>query len=72
VHRVTVGRTTYLPPQELHQNERLTKTEVELKRHHPLGLNLKTEWLGLPAWMVGYLVLTLLLVPGLKRLLRVS
>ncbi|MBC7820673.1 MAG: hypothetical protein IAG10_27630 [Planctomycetaceae bacterium] len=71
-HRVAVGRTTYLPPQQLHQNERLTQTEVLLKRYRPLGLNLKTEWLGLPAWMVGYLLLTLLLVPGLKRLLRVS
>lgn len=72
VHRVKVGRTTYLPPQELHQKERLKTTEVVLKRYHPLGLNLKTESLGLPAWMAGYLVLTLLLVPGLKRLLRVS
>lgn len=69
VHRVTVGRTTYLPPQQLHPN---TTTEVVLKRYQPLGLNLKTETLGLPAWMAGYLLLTLLLVPGLKRLLRVS
>ena len=43
-----------------------------LKRYQPLGLNLKTESLGLPPWMAGYLLLTLLLVPGLKRLLRVS
>ncbi len=72
VHRVAVGRSTYLPPQQLHPNERLKTTEIVLKRYHPLGLNLNTERLGLPAWMAGYLVLTLLLVPGLKRLLRVS
>lgn len=70
VHRVATGRATYLPPQQLHANERLTATEVLLKRYRPLNLN--TEWLGLPPWMVGYLVLTLLLVPRLKRLLRVS
>ena len=69
VHRVAVGRTTYLPPQQLHHN---MTTEVVLKRYQPLGLNLKTESLGLPPWMVGYLLLTLLLVPGFKRLLRVS
>lgn len=69
VHLMTVGRTTYLSPQQLHPN---TTTEVVLKRYQPLGLNLKTESLGLPPWMAGYLLLTLLLVPGLKRLLRVS
>ncbi len=69
VHRVTVGRTTYLPPQQVHPNK---TTEVVLKRYQPLGLNLKTETLGLPPWMAGYLRLTLLLVPGLTRLLQVS
>ena len=68
VHRVAVGRTSYLPPQQLHPDK---TTEVVLRRYQPLGLNLKTETLGLPPWMAGYLVLTLLLVPGLKRLLRV-
>ena len=72
VHRVAVGRATYLPPQQFHSNERLTATEVVLKRYRPLNLNLKTESLGLPPWMVGYLALTLLLVPRLKRLLRVA
>lgn len=71
-HRVAVGRATYLPPQQIHANERLTATEVVLKRYRPLNLNLKTESLGLPPWMVGYLTLTLLLVPRLKRLLRVA
>lgn len=72
VHRVAVGRSTYLPPQQFHSNERLKTTEALLQRYQPLGLNLKLETLGLPPWMVGYLALTLLLVPVLKRLLRIA
>ncbi len=72
VHRVSVGRRTYLPPQQIHTNERLSRTEVSLRRYCPLGVDLRTDAIGLPPWMVGYLVLTLLLVPGLKRLLQVS
>jgi hypothetical protein len=71
VHRVAIGRRSYLPPQQLHQNERLTQTEVDLIRYRPLRLPLKTEAIGLPPWMVGYLILTMLAVPLLKRVLRV-
>lgn len=71
-HRVAIGHATYRPPIQVHANERLALTEVVLDRYRPLGLNLKTETIGLPPWMVGYLVLTLLLVPMLKRGLRVS
>ncbi len=70
-HRVAVGRWTYLPPQELHANEWLSRTEVLLARYRPLSLDLRTETIGLPPWMVGYLGLTLLLVPAMKRWLRV-
>ncbi len=70
-HRVAIGHATYRPPVQTHANERLALTEVVLDRYRPLGLNLKTETIGLPPWMVGYLVLTLLLVPTFKRLLRV-
>jgi hypothetical protein len=70
-HRVTIGRATYRRQVEVHANERLTETDVVLERYRPLGLNLKTEAIGLPPWMVGYLILTLLLVPIFKRLLRV-
>ncbi|MBC8114624.1 MAG: hypothetical protein H7062_09625 [Candidatus Saccharimonas sp.] len=70
-HRVAIGRPTYRPPVQAHAIERLALTEVVLDRYRPLGLNLKTEVIGLPPWMVGYLVLTLLLVPTFKRLLRV-
>ena len=71
VHRVAIGQRTYLPPQQLHQNERLQQTEVELDRYRPLGLPLRSEEIGLPPWMVGYLLLTLVLVPLFKRVLRI-
>ncbi|MFM9964213.1 MAG: hypothetical protein ACKV2Q_23660 [Planctomycetaceae bacterium] len=71
-HPVSLGRRTYLPPQLLHPNVRLSRTEVLLRRYCPLGVDLKTDAIGLPPWMLGYLVLTLLIVPGLKRLLRVA
>lgn len=71
-HHVAIGRPTYRPPVQAHANERLALTEVVLDRYRPLGLNLKTEVISLPPWMVGYLVLTLLLVPTFKRGLRVS
>ena len=70
--RVSIGRRTYLPPQQLHQNVRLSRTEVLLRRYCPLGMDLKTDTIGLPPWMIGYLALTLLCVPGLKRWLRVA
>lgn len=72
VHRVSVGGRTYLPPQQLHQNQRLVGTEVLLRRYRPLGVDLKTDAIGLAPWMIGYLMLTLLFVPGLKRWLRVA
>lgn len=71
-HRLSVGQRTYPPLQQLHQNVRLSRTEVVLRRYRPLGVNLKTDSLGLPPWMIGYLVLTLLIVPRLKRILRVA
>lgn len=71
-HRVSLGRRTYLPPQQLHPNVRLSRTEVVLRRYCPLEVDLKADTIGLPPWMIGYLALTLLFVPGLKRLLRVA
>lgn len=71
-HRVAIGRPTYLPPRQFHQGDRMTKSEVLLTRYRPLNLDLRLESLGLPPWMIGYLVLTLLFVPRLKRVLRVA
>jgi membrane protein implicated in regulation of membrane protease activity len=71
-HHVAVGRTTSLAPVQSHDNNRLLMTEVVLKRYHPLGLDLGSETIGLPPWMMAYLLLTLVLTPILKRMLRVS
>ncbi len=71
-HHVAIGRRIYSPPQQVHANERLTKTEVVLTRYRPLGMELRTEIIGLPPWMAGYLMVTLLSAPCLKRLLHVS
>ena len=72
VHRVVVGRTWYLAPVQQHPGERLPRTEVVLERYHPLGSSLGSGWTGLPPWMMGYLFLTLVFVPVLKRGLRVA
>ena len=69
VHPLLVGRTIYFAPQQQHPGERLMRSEVVLKRYLPLGFDLGSHWIGLPPWMIGYLVLTLVLVPVLKRLL---
>ena len=69
-HHLSVGQTTYRPPLQTHPHERLTTTEVSISRYRPLGWNLPGESM-LPPWMLGYLVLTMLLVPAFKRLLRV-
>ena len=71
-HRVAVGRSTYLPPRQFHPGERMTQSQVLLPRYRPLGFDLGLESLGLPPWMIGYLALTLLLVPMAKRCLRVE
>ncbi len=71
-HCVAIGQPTYLSPQQFHSSERMAKSEVRLTRYRPLGLDLRLESLGLPPWMLGYLALTLLLVPLAKRCLRVA
>ena len=71
VERVAIGRSTYLPPQQDHPNEWLQHTEIDLVRYRPLGIPVKTEAIGLPPWMIGYMLLTLLLVPLFKRVWRV-
>ncbi len=72
VHRAVIGRSWYMPPFQQHSGERLTRTEVVLQRYLPLGSSLGSEWTGLPPWMMGYLILTLVLVPVLKCGLHVE
>jgi len=72
IHRLVIGRAIYFTPRQQHTAERIMRTEVVLERYLPLGCELGSRWIGLPPWMIGYLVLTLILVPVLKRLLRVA
>ncbi|MBS0205193.1 MAG: hypothetical protein JSS49_20000 [Planctomycetes bacterium] len=72
VHRLEIGGRTYQAPHQLHAGPRLTRTEVRLDRYLPLGSNCGSEWLGLPPWMIGYLILTLVSVPLWKRLLAIA
>jgi hypothetical protein len=72
VHQLRVGQWTYLAPQQQQQGERLNQTEVDLQRYHPLGLDLGSRWIGLPPWMIAYMILTLVLVPVIKRVLHID
>lgn len=63
-----IGTRRYAPPSIGHEGDVITS--VKLPRYRPLGIVPPVEWLGLPAWMVGLLLLT---VPGylaIRRLLR--
>jgi hypothetical protein len=71
-HWVRIGGRSYLPPEQVHANGRIERTEVGLVRYHPLGSDLASGWIGLPPWMIGYVLLTLVLVPAFRRLLGVA
>lgn len=71
-HPVSIGRVFSSAPVLQHSRERILRTELGLERYKPLGSHLGSPWIGLPPWMIGYLVLTLILVPVFKRLLRVA
>jgi hypothetical protein len=63
-----VGTRCYAPPVISHGGD--ITTEVRLTAYRPLGIVPPVEWLGLPAWIVGLL---LVCVPGYfaaRRLLR--
>lgn len=72
VHPVIIGQRNYLPPRFTHSSNQSVTTEVRLKQYLPLGLPFGNQWLGLPPWMIGYIVLTLGLTPILKRLCHVA
>ncbi|MDB5344947.1 MAG: hypothetical protein JWP89_3324 [Schlesneria sp.] len=71
-HQLRVGQWTYFAPQQQQQGERLSQTEVDLERYHPLGFDLGSQWIGLPPWMIAYVILTLVLVPVIKRVLHIA
>ena len=72
IHQLDIGGRTYQAPIQQHSGQRLTRTEVNIEQYLPLGSHCGSTWLGLPPWMIGYLILTLILVPVLKRLIAVA
>jgi hypothetical protein len=81
-HRLRVGEWTYEPPVQSHAGQCILVTQAELPRYRFLGLIPALAFpgvrpLGLPPftlapWLVAYLVLTIPLVPLLRRLTGVG
>ncbi|MCS7045686.1 MAG: hypothetical protein NZO58_04955 [Gemmataceae bacterium] len=75
VHELLVGQSRYLPPLSVSADAGEIRpgvpimTEVLLRPVTLLGIPGIDPWL--PGWLVGYLVVTLPLVPALRRLLGV-
>lgn len=71
-HHVAIGGAVYLPPRSDWNTDRIRATEVVLEPYEPLGSGVVSRWTGLPPWMILYVMLTIALVPILKRSLRVA
>jgi uncharacterized membrane protein (DUF106 family) len=67
IHPVAVNTAFYLPPVQRHPESRITATEVQMVRYRSLGIIPGIESLGLAPWMIGYLLLSLLLIPVTRR-----
>lgn len=70
--QVIIGESTYAPPIQQQSGSRLVATEVMLRRYFPLGSSLGSDYVHLPPWLIGYLILTVALMPVIKRLLKVD
>lgn len=72
-HPMRIGGTRYEPPVVRYpQHARLLRTEVTLKPYRFLGIDPRLEPLGIPSWLVAYLLLSLALYPALRRLTRTA
>jgi len=71
-HPVLINQRIYSAPHLDHAGRQPVSTEVRLQQYRPLGMSLGSEWIGLPSWMIGYLILTLALTPVLRRLCKVA
>ena len=67
-HHARVGRSTHSPARQVHANDFIQATELELRRYSFLGLGPQTDVLGLAPWLVAYLMLAIPLVPLLRRI----
>lgn len=73
LHPVRIGGAYYAPAELTHApNERLLETRVSLERFKFLGLDPHLEAYGLAPWLAAYVVLSLLLMPLVRRVLRTA
>jgi hypothetical protein len=70
-HAVRVNGRTYEAPIQTHQDELLPTTEIKLEQARFLGHVPGVPAIGLPPWVVAYLLLALALVYPIRRFLRV-
>ncbi|HND54109.1 MAG TPA: hypothetical protein PLV92_16980 [Pirellulaceae bacterium] len=71
-HHVRLGGRSYLPSTIDHTSGAVQRTRVPLSEFRPFGFVPGVPHLAMPPWLVGYLLLTLALVPLVKRLANVG
>lgn len=71
-HVVEVGTGKYQPPQQTHDRERIVETSVRYREYRFLNVVPGLPWLGLPPWMVAYVLLTIVLTSTVRRGLRIG
>jgi hypothetical protein len=70
-HALRVDGRAYEPPLQTHGEDAILATEIELTPSRFLGVVPGVPAMGLPPWVVAYLLLALALVYPLRKLLRV-
>ena len=71
-HVLRVGGTFYEPRLTQHHGGAILATEADLEQARFLGLVPGVPFLGLPPWLVAYLLLAIPLTPLVRYILRVS
>lgn len=71
-HPVRLGGRSYLPSTIDHPSGAVQRTRVPLSEFRPFGFVPGVPQLAMPPWLVGYLLLTLTLVPLVKRVANVG
>ncbi len=70
-HGLRVDGRAYEPPVQMHDENLILATEIQLTQARFLGLVPGAPAIGLPPWVVAYLLLALALVYPLRKVLRV-
>lgn len=66
-----IGESTYEPPLVEFDSARIKQAETQLKTYRPFGVVPGLGDSGLPAWVIGYLLLAIPISSGLKRIFGV-